>query len=89
MKDRVLNVKVVGRGCDKYFELLTVVRNVLGAGNRIEEVNNSKEIAQLGIRQMPALIINDKIILQGTNFERNTLVNVLARENKKKLYRMV
>lgn len=35
----------------------------------IEEVNSEKEISQLGIYQMPALIVDGRMIVQGTKFE--------------------
>lgn len=80
MKKELLNVKVVGKGCDKYFELLSIVQNAFRNKKEmvtIEEVNSEKEISQLGIYQMPALIIDGRLIVQGTKFETVTLIKTL------------
>ena len=80
MKKDLLNVKVVGKGCDKYFELLGIVQNAFRNKKQmvtIEEVNNEKEISRLGIRQMPALLVDGRMVVQGTAFEAGTLANAL------------
>ena len=76
MKKELLNVKVVGRGCDKYFELLGIVHNKKQMVT-IEEVNDEKEISRLGIRQMPALLVDGKMVVQGTMFETGLVMNTL------------
>ena len=48
MKKDLLNVKVIGRGCDKYFELIGIVQKVFRNRKEmitIEEVNDEKEIS--------------------------------------------
>ncbi len=80
MKKDLLNVKVVGRGCDKYFELLGIVQKAFHNKKQmvtIEEVNNEKEISRLGIRQMPALLVDGKMVVQGTTFETGMVMNAL------------
>ena len=80
MKKDLLNVKVIGRGCDKYFELLGIVQNAFRNRKElvtIEEVNNEKEISQLGIRQMPALLVDGRMVVQGTAFEAGMVMNAL------------
>ncbi len=80
MKKDLLNVKVVGRGCDKYFELLGIVQKAFHNKKQrviIEEVNNEKEISRLGIRQMPALLVDGRMVVQGTTFETGMVMNAL------------
>ena len=80
MKKDLLNVKVVGKGCDKYFELLGIVQNAFRNKKQmvtIEEINNEKEISRLGIRQMPALLVDGRMIVQGTMFETGMVMNAL------------
>ncbi len=80
MKKDLLNVKVVGKGCDKYFELLGIVQNAFCNRKQmvtIEEVNNEKEISRLGIRQMPALLVDGRMVVQGTMFEAGMVMNAL------------
>lgn len=80
MKKDLLNVKVVGRGCDKYFELLGIVQKAFHNKKQrvtIEEVNNEKEISRLGIRQMPALLVDGRMVVQGTTFEIGMVMNAL------------
>ena len=43
----------------------------------IEEVNDEKEISRLGIRQMPALLVDGKMVVQGTMFETGLVMNAL------------
>lgn len=80
MSCRTLNVKIVGKGCDKYFELLKLVKDLLLNQKRkytIKEINNEKDIIQLGVVQMPALIIDGRIVLQGTSFSEKMIVEAL------------
>lgn len=80
MKKDLLNVKVIGKGCDKYFELLGIVQKAFRNRKEmvtIEEVNNEKEISQLGIRQMPALLVDGRMVVQGTAFEAGMVMNAL------------
>ena len=80
MKKDLLNVKVIGRGCDKYFELIGIVQKAFRNRKEmvtIEEVNDEKEISRLGIRQMPALLVDGKMVVQGTTFETGVVMNAL------------
>lgn len=80
MKKDLLNVKVVGRGCDKYFELIGIVQKAFRNRKEmitIEEVNDEKEISRLEIRQMPALLVDGKMVVQGTTFETGLVMNAL------------
>ena len=80
MKKDLLNVKVIGKGCDKYFELLGIVQNAFRNRKQmvtIEEVNDEKEISRLGIHQMPALLVDGRMIVQGTSFEAGMVMNAL------------
>ena len=74
MKKELLNVKVVGRGCDKYVQKAFHNKKQMVT---IEEVNDEKEISRLGIRQMPALLVDGKMVVQGTMFETGLVMNTL------------
>ena len=80
MKKDLLNVKVIGKGCDKYFELLGIVQKAFCNRKEmvtIEEVNDEKEISRLGIRQMLALLVDGRMVVQGTAFEAGMVMNAL------------
>ena len=80
MKKELLYVKVVGRCCVKYFELLGIVQKAFHNKKQmvtIEEVNDEKEISRLGIRQMPAVLVDGKMVVQGTMFETGLVMNTL------------
>ena len=45
--------------------------------NSVEEINDPDMIVKLGVTKLPALIVNNKIIVQGTDFQRNKVYTAL------------
>ncbi len=80
MNQKLINIKIVGKGCVKYFELLKIVQDKViqdKIPNSVEEINDPDMIVKLGVTKLPALIVNNKIIVQGTDFQRNKVYTAL------------
>ena len=77
MKKDLLNVKVIGRGCDKYFELIGIVQKAFRNRKEMVTIEEVNDISRLGIRQMPALFVDGKMVVQGTMFETGVVMNAL------------
>ena len=76
-----MTVKVVGKGCDKYFYMLGEVKKIAKASKKdiqVIEITNGTDIAKLGVRNLPALIVDGKICNEGTNMDREVIKEMLA-----------
>ena len=61
-------VKILGSGCAKCEELEAETRKALaesGLPVEIEHVRDFKRIAQYGVMQTPALVVNGKVVFSG------------------------
>ena len=67
MEER-MNIKVLGSGCKSCKKLLQNVENVtkeLSSLIEVEYVTDMKMVVTYNVMQLPALIINDKVVSQG------------------------
>ncbi len=61
-------VEIYGVGCDKFFQTVSSFKDAAQKCNvawEVREVTDGKKIAAHGIVNLPAVFINDKLILQG------------------------
>jgi small redox-active disulfide protein 2 len=74
----MLTIKVIGPGCPRCNELEKMCMNILTEENidaDLQKITDIKMIAQLGIIQTPALIINDKVYCSGKLPVKATLLH--------------
>jgi small redox-active disulfide protein 2 len=74
----MLTIRVLGSGCPTCNELERMCINVLAEENidaDFQKVTDLKKIAEYGIMQTPALIINGKVFSQGKLPVKSTLVH--------------
>jgi small redox-active disulfide protein 2 len=74
----MLTIRVLGSGCPTCNELEKMCINVLAEENidaDFQKITELKKIAEFGVMQTPALIINGKIYLQGKLPVKSTLTN--------------
>lgn len=77
--DGICSIKVLGTGCVSCHTLLENVKTAvlaLGISEEVEYVTDLKKIMDYGVMEMPALIINQKVVSSG---------KVLKAEDVKKL----
>jgi len=63
-----MKVKVLGVGCpncNKLYEVVTRAAGTLNAGLDLEKVSDYSEIARYGVLQVPALVIDEQVVLVG------------------------
>jgi len=62
------HIKIYGMGCNKFFETIKNTKFVLNTGKKkaaFSIVTDRNEIAKAGFTNLPAVIINNKLISQG------------------------
>ena len=75
-----INVVLIGKGCEAYFKLMKDIKKNAGLLKKkieISEMCNELQIQKLGVIQLPAVMINNKIILQGTEIEDDKIRKML------------
>ena len=63
-----MKVEIYGAGCDKFFQTVNSFRRAVRKCNvagKVEEITDGKRIAAQGFLNLPAVFINDKLIIQG------------------------
>ena len=79
----MLTIKVLGPGCPNCLKLEQICREVV-AENKLEaeitKIENIDQITQHGVMLTPALIVNDKLLIQGKIPIKSTLANWLKKE---------
>jgi small redox-active disulfide protein 2 len=76
--NNMLTIRVLGSGCPTCNELERMCINILAEENidaDFRKINDLKEIAEYGVLQTPALIINGKVYLKGKLPVKSTLVH--------------
>jgi len=77
----MLNIKVVGPGCINCEKLYKLCMNVAAEKELeadIQKIVEPKKFGELGIWMTPALIVNDKILVQGKIPTKSTLEHWLS-----------
>ncbi len=78
----MLDIKVLGPGCincEKLYNLCTEVIKENNLKAKIEKVVNREEFLKYGIMLTPALVVNNKVIIQGKIPTKPTLENWLKK----------
>lgn len=76
-----MDIRIVGAGCNKYFQLLSAVKSAMEEKKclgPIKEVNDRDSIIETGVINCPALIINGKIICQGEILNKSEILKALG-----------
>ncbi|MFP4177353.1 MAG: thioredoxin family protein [Acholeplasmataceae bacterium] len=63
-----MTIRVLGKGCKNCRKLEETVRQAaseLGLDYRIEKVTDVNEIADYGVLRTPALVIDERVVLEG------------------------
>ena len=63
-----MKVDIYGAGCDKFFQTVKSIRYAIQKYDiacEYNEITDGKKIASHNITSLPAVFINDKLILQG------------------------
>ena len=71
--DTKRKIDIYGAGCDKFFQTVNSFRNAVqkcSAAWEVREITDRKKIAAHGFINLPAVFINDKLILQGEGVSR-------------------
>ena len=79
-----MEIKVVGPGCINCKNLLEVTKRAikeLGPEIEVEYVTDIQKMAEMGIMQTPALVINNKVVLSGFVPDLKTVKNKI-KENE-------
>lgn len=66
--DGICSIKVLGTGCASCHALLENVKTAvlaMGISEEVEYVTDLKKIMDYGVMEMPALIINQKVVSSG------------------------
>ncbi|MBN2571029.1 MAG: thioredoxin family protein [Ignavibacteriales bacterium] len=74
----MLEIKVLGSGCPNCVKLEAMVKEVITEKNieaNIEKVTDINKFADYGVMLSPALVINEKVIVQGKLPTKWTLEN--------------
>jgi small redox-active disulfide protein 2 len=81
----MLTIKVLGPGCCRCNDLEKMCINVLAENDidaDLQKITDMKEIAKLGVMSTPALIINDKVMVNGKLPTKSTLLHWIKENNK-------
>lgn len=78
-----MEVKVLGMGCPKCFELERRVKNALEQLNleaSVDKVSDLKQIMSYGVFSTPALVVDGKVVSQGQLPSVEDIVKYLAKK---------
>ena len=77
-----MNVKILGMGCKYCKELYNITKESieeLEIKAQIEKIEDMKEIMKYGVMRTPALVINEKVVMQGKIPKKEELKEVLSK----------
>ena len=63
-----MDIKVLGACCKKSletFENTKLAATALGLDATVESIGDTREIASYGVMRVPAIVVDEKVILQG------------------------
>lgn len=64
----IMNIKVIGTGCEKCDKLYANVQeavNMMGCEAQVEKIEDLMEIIKLGVMTSPSLMIDGKLVVSG------------------------
>lgn len=77
-----MEIKVLGACCKKSLETFENTKRAaiaLGLKADVENIGDDKEIAAYGVMSTPAIVVDDKVILQGRFLKQRDAENVLRK----------
>ena len=77
-----MNIKVLGMGCCNCVKLYENTQDAvkdLGIEANIEKVEDMAKIMEYGVMRTPALVINEKVIVQGKNPKKDEIKKILQK----------
>lgn len=78
----MMNLKVIGTGCDKCDQLYTNTKEAvakLGIEAEIEKIEDLMEIVKLGVMTSPSLMKDGKLIVSGQVVSTDKIVKLLQK----------
>ena len=77
-----MNIKVLGSACkscnELYEETLKAIKE-LGENYEVEYISDLQAIVEYQVMTIPALIVNDKIIVQGKSLKAKEIEKILVK----------
>lgn len=67
-----MEIKIVGKGCNDYFKMLQEVNRIADSRKgsiQVIEVTDNFAIAKMGLKTLPALIVDGKVCCQGVGIK--------------------
>lgn len=77
----MLDIKVIGTGCDKcdkLYENTQAALKELGIEANLQKVEDLLEIVKLGVMTSPSLMVNGKLIVSGQVVSKDKIVKLLS-----------
>lgn len=77
----MLDIKVIGTGCDKcdkLYENTQAALKELGIEANLQKVEDLLEIVKLGVMTSPSLMVNGKLIVSGQVVSKDKIVKHLS-----------
>lgn len=78
-----MNIKILGMGCKYCKELYSITKESTEELNievDIEKIEDMKKIMEYGVMRTPALVIDEKVIMQGRIPKKEELKEILRKE---------
>lgn len=78
-----MNIKILGMGCKYCKDLYALTKEAieeLAFDAKIEKIENMQEIMKYGVMRTPALVIDEKVIMQGRIPKKEELKEILRKE---------
>ena len=75
-------VKILGTGCPKCKQTMTIVSNVVNENNieaSIEKVEDIMEIMKYNVMSTPAVVINEQVVIKGRVPSKSELIEILKK----------
>jgi len=66
--DKGATIEIYGAGCDKFFQTVDSFKKAAGrtgTTGEVREITDGRKIASRGIRNLPAVFINGRLLSQG------------------------
>ncbi len=80
-----MNIKVLGTGCKACKKLHKEVENVIkeeSINAQVEYISDLQEVMNYGVMNVPALVINDKVVSSGKALSKKEIIEVISGEKE-------
>ena len=79
-KDGICCIKVLGAGCKSCHELYENTKQaakVVGISTEVEYITDMQKVMEYGVMRLPALVINEKVVMQGKLMKADEIEKLL------------